>query len=88
MQRYMMRGGKQALAAKSLTTSFKHPIVRKQDRDEIHHSLADLIIVDRDEVDRLRKRFMKLDKVCYSYPVILFVSTANHLFVSRITLAR
>lgn len=31
---------------------------------------------DREEVDRLRKRFMKLDKVCIPYGLLAFFSIA------------
>ena len=40
------------------------------------------IPVDRDEVDRLRKRFMKLDKVCFDgahlcHRLLLYVSGSS-----------
>ena len=53
-------------AAKCSTASYKVQIVRFVDQG-LGVKRADCIAtVDRDEVDRLRKRFMKLDKVCAS----------------------
>lgn len=57
---------------KSLITSYRVRTVRGQQRKQVCRYFTDLDIVDRDEVDRLRKRFMKLDKVQYHHSVITF----------------
>ncbi|KAL8838064.1 MAG: hypothetical protein Q9176_005269 [Flavoplaca citrina] len=48
-----------------------------------HHPNAVVLIswaVDRDEVDRLRKRFMKLDKVNFIKTPLTLTTHANHFF--------
>lgn len=63
MQRYTMRGdGSMAQVHKSSIVSFPVPIVRRLAL-RVRASSDESGVVDRDEVDRLRKRFMKLDKV-------------------------
>jgi hypothetical protein len=42
-----------------------------------HFTNPSPVAVDRDEVDRLRKRFMKLDKVSETYPARRHGSGAN-----------
>lgn len=51
----------------SLTILFQHRTVcllLSPREGETGERAANIKTVDRDEVDRLRKRFMKLDKVC------------------------
>ena len=67
-------------AAKCSTASYKVQIVRFLDQG-IGVKGADCVAtVDRDEVDRLRKRFMKLDKVGAS-PYCLFVCSPCSVYV-------